>query len=164
MSLDEVAEDDDFLTYWNSRARPTTRILGVEVVVPSPDTVPISFDALLERFKDSDSANRAELEELLGELFGEDIFDQWQDRGLTAGMLQVLLAWGMWNGNGKQVTFEEAAELVAEAEAKAASSPGKAVNRSARRASSRARSDGTGRSSKPTSRASTGSAKKTSRA
>lgn len=153
-------DDDDFLAYWSTRTRSTTRILGVEVVVPSPDTVPVSFDALMVRFQDTATVNEAAMEELLAKLFGVAVFAQWKDAGITGGMLKVLLAWGMWNGAGKAVSFAEAAELVDEAEAK---SSGKGPNRASRRASSRAGgSAGTGRSSKPTSRASTTSTKRRS--
>lgn len=151
--------EDAFLAFWETRARPTTRILGVDVVVPSPDTVPIEFDALVERFKAVEPGDAAavgeQMERLLVVLFGEGTYETWKAHPqFTRGMLQVLVVWGMTNASGRKVTFDEAAELSAEAEA--AKTSGKAPNRAARRtASSPGKSGGTGRSSSGTSAAST---------
>lgn len=152
-------EDDDFLQFWDEHEAkqevPTTRILGVDV--PIPHDIPLAFEKKFEELKDSEDVE--DVKRLLKFLFIKDVLDQWTDRGLTAKMLQVLLAWGMSCASGNPIEFAEAAELVEKAQQEKAASEGKAptaINRAGRRASSKTRaSAGTGRSLKPTSRANT---------
>lgn len=166
-------QDDDFLAFWDrykaTKGRETVRILGVEVTVPTD--MPLTYeDDFRERMgtlrvSTTDSSSQQALEEfreLLVPLFGEGTYEVWKERGLTGRMLQVLLAWAMRNAKGQPTTFEEAAEIVDEAEQLRAEGKAPAApNRAARRASSRTRaSAGTGASSKPTSRASTASRRK----
>lgn len=160
--VDERQDDDEFLAFWEQhraeQEQPTTRILGVDVVVPTD--LPLEVEDLASQLHDS--GRREDFERLLGILFGPDTFEQWKRNGLTSRMLRVLVAWGFANANGRSVSFAEAADLVDKAEALKAErdAAGKATgpNRAARRASSKTRaSAGTGRSSSRTSAANTAS-------
>lgn len=134
-----VPDEDDFLRYWATRpGKPaeTRTIIGVTVEVPHD--VPLRFnDDVAERIGSSDPDS---VKFLLEGLFGADPLEQWVANGATGEQLQVILAWGMANAQGKPCDFAEAAELVAQAQARDAE--GKApvpLNRAARRASSRTR-------------------------
>jgi hypothetical protein len=141
-----VPDEDDFLSYWASRpGKPaeTKTIIGVAVKVPHD--VPLRFnDDVAERIGSSDPDS---VKFLLEGLFGSDPLEQWVANGATGEQLQVILAWGMANGQGQPTTFAEAAEIVEKARERDAA--GKApvpLNRAARRASSRTRASGrTGR-------------------
>lgn len=165
MSTAEPRQDDDFLAFWEQHraaAAPpeTKRILGVDVAVPTD--LPLSFEDGSREL--ANSQDPADFERLLVMLFGEGTLQKWKANGLTSQQLRVLVAWGMANGSGKPTTFAEAAEMVRLAEEKKAQdeAEGKAPpNRAARRASSRTSGSGdTGRSSSPTSAASTRSRRK----
>lgn len=162
MSNDDTEFDrdtDDFLSFWAEYQAqqdvPTRRIFGVDV--PIPNDIPLAFEKQAEELQNSNDIE--DIKRLLAALFAPEIFDQWMDRGLTNKMLSVLLAWGMSNASGSPIEFAEAAELVEQAERDKAANGGKAptpLNRAGRRASSKTgASGGTGRSSKPTSRANT---------
>lgn len=154
-------EEDDFLAFWDQQRaqakQATTRILGVDVVVPSD--IPLGLQDLATELQDS--TDPADIERLVRMLFGEGVYRQWTVNGLTVKMLTTLFCWGMANGAGKATTFAEAAELAAEAEeAKAkAEAEGKGLtppNRANRRGSSKTGGSGaTGRSSKQILRANT---------
>lgn len=162
MSAPEVSEDD-FLAFWRDHrakdAPGTKRILGVDVTVPTD--LPLGIEDLAEELKDSQDTK--DIGRLVGLIFGPDVYEQWKANGITVPMLRVLFAWGMSNGSGKSISFEEAAELVEAAEA-AGEGKAPAVNRVARRASSRtAASVEAGRTSSRTSAANTTSTRKKSR-
>jgi hypothetical protein len=157
---EQVAEDD-FLAFWRDHEAQqtprTTRILGVEVVVPTD--IPLSVERLADQMHAG--ADPAQLKQLLRTMFGADHLDLWIANGLTARMMLVIVAWGMANGTGTETTFERAMELTADLEAQGAGKAPAATNRAARRASSpTGRSASTGRSSSPTSAASTTSRRK----
>lgn len=142
--------DDEFLAFWRDhRARTThqtARILGVDVPVPSE--LPMAITDAAEQLVDS--TDPADIERVVGMLFGADIYTQWKANGLTTGMLQILVTWGMANAAGQATTFEQAAELAEQAEH--AGKARLAANRAARRASSpTVPSVNTGRSSWPIS-------------
>lgn len=145
---------DSFDAWWadHSQAREveTTTILGVEVDVPTD--IPLEVEMLLTR-KDgnltSDDVRRAvEL------VFGEDVLADWmsQTPPISSFQFSVIFAWAMSHGQGKPVTFQEAAEAIREAQE--AERP---TNRAARRAAARPRGSATGSRSPQTSRGSTGS-------
>jgi hypothetical protein len=161
----DLEREDDFLAFWRDHrakdAPETRRILGVDVIVPTD--LPLGIEDIateLQNSQDPDDIGR-----LVALIFGADIYGQWKSAGVSMPMLQVLFAWGMSNGAGKAISFEEAAALVADAEAKqAAEGKAPAANRAARRASSPTpASAAAGRTSSRTSAASTGSGRKTSR-
>lgn len=164
--IDEAAEldQDDFLAFWRTRqaaaAPETKRILGVEVVVPTD--MPLRVETMAGRMKDTQDP--AELKALLAELFGADHLGAWIANGLTAGMMKVILAWGITNATGTPTTFERALELAEQAEADEASGKDRPVpNRADRRVSSgTGKSANTGRSSSPTSAANTTSRRRES--
>lgn len=161
------AGEDDFLAFWDqhqsAEKRPTKTILGVEVVVPYD--LPLNFEREAERLKKSSDPD--DLGYLVSLLFGQDLLDQWIERGLRSEQFKVLLSWASLNAAGRPTDFAEAAEIAAKAEAAAGKAlvPNRATKRAAARASSTTRgSAGTGRTSKQTSAASTGSSRRTSRA
>jgi hypothetical protein len=124
--------------------------------------MPLRVETMAAQMQDSQEP--AELKALLAELFGADHLDTWIANGLTVGMMKVILAWGIANGSGSATTFERATELAAQAEAD--EKAGKALpvpNRADRRVSSgTGKSVSTGRSSSPTSAASTTSRRRKS--
>ncbi|MFF9910615.1 hypothetical protein [Streptomyces sp. NPDC013457] len=134
----------------------TETIRGVEV--PIPTDVPLALEQRLKALESEDSEEA--IREMVTLLFGEDVLDQWIANGMGLMEFKTVLAWGMAHATGTKVTFREAYDTVVAAEAE----EGKAPNRAARRAASTPRSVSTGGRSKPTSRASTTSARKTSRA
>jgi hypothetical protein len=140
--------------------RETVDVEGVQVPVPAD--LPFGFQHRAEQL--SASSSEEDVAELITMLFGPDIFEQLVEAGLGAIGFLTLLMWGMAQGSGRDMSFGEAYEIVA------SDDPGKAVakaipaNRAARRAASKPRSTSTGARSSRTSAASTGSARKTSRA
>jgi hypothetical protein len=140
--------------------RETVDVEGV--AVPVPADLPFGFKHRAEQL--SASSSEDDVAELVGMLFGPDIYDQLVDAGLGAMGFLTLLMWGMAQGSGRDLSFSEAYEIVT------SDDPGKAAvraipqNRAARRAASKPRSTSTGARSSRTSAASTGSARKTSRA
>lgn len=162
--LERDDREDDFLAFWRDhraqQSPETRRILGVDVVVPTD--LPLGIEDIATELQSSKDPN--DIGRLVALIFGADIYSQWKSAGVSMPMLQVLFAWGMSNGAGKQVSFEEAAALVADAEAKQAEGKAPAANRAARRASSATpASAAAGRTSSRTSAASTTSGRKTSR-
>jgi len=131
----------------------TEVICGVEVPVPTDP--PLAFDDLAAGLSaESEEADFAEVVDLL---YGAGVFEQWKKAGIGAKGLMTALTWGVAQANGRDMTFSEAYAVVT------SDDPGKALNPPANRAARRARSTASGGPSKPTSRASTGSARKTSR-
>lgn len=133
----------------------TTEIEGV--TVPVPNDVPLNFTSLF-----SDLSADAEVEafsEAVALLYGDGVFEQWVAHGMGAKGLLTALMWGYMQGEGQDVTFGDAYQIVT------ADDPGKAAtalvgNRAARRQ----QSSGTGGRSKRTSAASTASPRPRSRA
>ncbi|MFD5266757.1 hypothetical protein [Streptomyces sp. NPDC058335] len=129
-------------------------IRGVEVTVPTD--IPLAMEARINDLQESESEE--DFAELITLLFGIDALKSWRENGMGLLELQTVLAWGIAQANGKELTFAEAFELV-----KQQDDAGKAPNRAARRAASKSPSKSTGGRSKPTSSASTASARTRSR-
>lgn len=125
---------EDFDAFWAAhraqRQRPTATIRGVVVAVP--DSIPLEFEDLYAQAQgrsDPDAYRR-----LIAHLFGEDTYVAWKAAGMGSAELQVVLAWGMANAAGRRMSFAEAAEFVATAEAtKSAAGKAPRPNRAARR-------------------------------
>lgn len=138
-------------SFWAERQREeaaergvetTTVIRGVEVVIPHD--LPLKFDQRVTQMQGS--ARIEDVHDLVGELFGEGVLDEWVESGMGDREFQTVLLWGIARGKGRQVTFEQAYEAVR--------TQGKSLlpNRSAKRGSARS-----GGPSKQTSAASTAS-------
>lgn len=127
------------------------------VTVPIPTDVPLVLEQRLKVLESEESEEA--IREMVAVLFGDDALDQWIEAGMGILELKTVIAWGMAHATGTKVSFREAYDTVVAAEA----DEGKAPNRATRRAASTSRSKSTGTRSKPTSRASTSSARKTSR-
>ena len=140
--------------FWAEVSGARTEVIrGVTVQVPRD--VPFGFEERLQEL--SESSSREDIADLVESLFGAETFAAWDEAGMGLQELQVVLTWGMAQASGRDLSFREAYEMVLNgAEGKAPSGQ----NRAARRSQSKS----TGGQSKPTSRASTGSARKTSRA
>lgn len=155
------AESAGWDAFWAEvQAKGATEVIR-GVTVPVPSDLPLSFQMRMNALKDSDRDE--DIRELVGLIFGVGVLDQWVDAGMGAQELKIVLAWGVANGGGKPVTFREAYDLVMEAEA-AGKAPSPQPNRATRRAASTGRSSASGGALKPTSRANTASARRTSRA
>lgn len=138
----------------------TTVIRGVEVRVPTD--VPMAMEQRIEELQDSE--RKEDLAELLSMLFGQDVLEQWMNAGMGMLELQTVMTWAMAQAGGRDLTFAEALDLVRSGEAGKLPGP-KGPNRAVRRAGAPAkRSAVGGGQSKRTSRVSTGTARKTSRA
>ncbi len=147
--------------FWAEVSGGRTEVIrGVEVAVPSD--VPMALEQRVEELRDSDS--KEDLAELLALLFGQDVLDQWMDAGMGMLELQTVLTWGMAQAGGRDLSFAEALDMVRSGEAGKLPGP-KGPNRATRRATGAPakRSAAGGGRSKPTSRASTSSSRKTSR-
>lgn len=130
--------------------RRTTVIRGVEV--PVPTDVSLRLRRRIEELQDSEDENH--IAELVALVFGQDVFWAWEEAGIGAFEFQVILTWGMAQAFGREdYTFEQALDAVRKGE------EGKALGVPANRAARRSRSAATGGRSKPTSRASTASAR-----
>ncbi|MFI6904888.1 hypothetical protein ACIBKY_26745 [Nonomuraea sp. NPDC050394] len=155
---DEEDEFEEWDAYWDEVERkkaaelggPTTRIIrGVEVQVPHD--LPLMFERTLDKVKGAD-----DFKGLVAALFGADALDAWIANGMKEEEFRVVFAWGYANGKGIPTSFRKAHEMAQAQQARSGS--GKETG-SARTSSG---SGGTGSSSKPTSRGSTASRRKTS--
>ncbi|WP_151480622.1 hypothetical protein [Streptomyces albicerus] len=151
--------DDSFDAFWDEQhgGHRTTVVKGVTVVVPND--LPVGFG---ERYAAlSDSSSDEDVAELIAMLFGEEAAEKWlAPPKIGTRQLMTVLLWGMAQASGDDITFAEALERVTKELKGKAQSP----NRAARRAVSKKPSASTGGQSRPTSAASTTSARKSSRA
>lgn len=147
---------DSFWEEIHAAARTET-IRGVTITVPTD--VPLRIERRMDELRDS--AEEADVAELVAELFGADALDTWVTNGMGVVEFKTLIAWGVAQGNGRDISFREAYEKV-----RAADEEGKpeGPNRAARRAASKKPSASTGGRSKRTSNASTASTRTRSRA
>ncbi|MEV6105697.1 hypothetical protein AB0M28_13415 [Streptomyces sp. NPDC051940] len=160
MTADEAAESsptESWDSFWAEvRAKEQVRtevIRDVEVAVPTD--LPL---ALVERADElQTSGSEADIHELVARLFGKDVYGEWVANGMGLREFKVVLAWGMAQGRGTDISFAEAYKAVVDVE------QGKDQPTPANRAERRAQSKSTGGRSKRTSSGSTGSARKTSR-
>lgn len=147
---DEQDVFEDFDAYWAEHGtRPTVRtalICGVEVEVPND--LPLEVEVITRR-RGGDLTD-TDVERVVELIFGKETFDEWLAKGMTSAQFPIVCAWGMLNGSGKPTTFAEAAKHVEE-------SAERPTNRAERRAATRPRGSVSGRSSSPSSAASTGS-------
>lgn len=138
-----MGETEDFDAYWAEQAaarKPRmARICGV--VVPVPTSMPLYVEQMVAEMQHS--TRLSDLAEVITALFGEGIYEQWVDAGIDSAQLRVVLSWGAANANGRAMSFPEAAEMIAQAEAEQAQGKAQApTNRAHRRASSRTRGYG----------------------
>lgn len=141
--------------FWAEASGGRTEVIrGVEVTVPTD--IPLAMEQRVNDLQASESEE--DFAELITLLFGIDALESWREAGMGLLELQTVLAWGIAQANGKELSFGEAFELV-----KQQADAGKAPNRATRRAASRKPSASTGGPSKRTSSASTASARTKSR-
>lgn len=126
----------------------TETIRGVTVRVPTD--IPLAVERRMEELQDSSAME--DVAELVAKIFGADVLDQWIDAGMGMLEFKTVIAWGMAQGTGQDISFRDAYERIRAAD------EGKApagANRAARRAASKKPSGSSGGRSKPTSSAST---------
>ncbi|MFF5790255.1 hypothetical protein ACFY8P_35445 [Streptomyces sp. NPDC012693] len=150
-----TARNESWDAFWSEVSRGTTEtIRGVTVAVPTD--MPLIVERRVQELQDS--ADLDDIAELVSLIFGTDCMEQWRENGMGLREFQTVLTWGLAHASANPLTFAEAYELVEQGEgAQAGKAP---ANRAARRAQSKS----TGGPSKRTSSASTGSARKKSRA
>ncbi|MFJ9645016.1 hypothetical protein [Streptomyces sp. NPDC101206] len=138
------------------RGQRTELIAGVEV--PVPTDVPLLFEEMANSL--SEASAESDFAEVVDLLYGAGVFAQWKAAGMGAVDLMTVLTWGFAQASGLAMTFSEAYEVVT------SDDPGKALAqaRPGNRAARRQQSAATGGRSKPTSRASTATTRRPSRA
>lgn len=132
----------------------TETICGVTVRVPTD--ISLRFDKRLQDLMGSGSEE--DVQELVRDLFGADVYQQWVDSGMTARQFRTVLGWGMAHARGKPLSFREAYDLMKRAEDGQGNDQAPEMsggNRAQRRQSAR-----TGGRSKATSGGSTSSRRK----
>lgn len=135
----------------------TETVRGVLVKVPF--NLPMRFERLLDGL--DGSATGEKVRQLLVDLFGVDVLDQWIDAGMDSLEFKVVLRWSIAHGRGRPITFREAYEQVkAMPDDENEDGGGSGKDDSTPTKSGSASS---GRSSKPTSTANTGSPRRASR-
>ncbi|NUS86317.1 MAG: hypothetical protein HOY75_27240 [Streptomyces sp.] len=156
MTARKTTADQSFDDFWAEVSRGRTEVIrGVEVQVPTD--MPLIVEQRVEELQNSGSLE--DIQELLGLLFGADVLDQWLQAGMGLREFQVIITWGLAHASGRELTFQEAFDLVQQGAGAGKQLAPKGPNRAARRSQSAA---GGGRS-KRTSSASTATARKTSR-
>lgn len=101
---------EDFDQFWQQRdrKRPATTIMGRRVELPP--ALPLRFE--MEARLASRSKSEADVQRLVGILFGEDALEHWRDNGMDLEQFMVLLAWAPRVIAGQQVTLAEVADAV----------------------------------------------------
>jgi len=152
-----AAGHESWDAFWAQALGGRTEVIrGVEV--PVPNDMPLAMEKRIEELSESEAEE--DLRELIAMLFGADVLGAWVENGMGVLEFQTVLAWGMAQAGGRDMSFAEALELVrSEGKRPGPQGPNRATRRSA---SAKASASGGGRS-KRTSSASTGSARKTSR-
>lgn len=156
-----AAEHETWDAFWSEVSGGRTEtIRGVQVRVPSD--MPLAMERRIEELRDSEAEE--DVAELVALLFGEDVMAAWVENGMGGLEFQTVLTWGMAQAGGRDLSFREALDLVREGAGEGKPLGPKGPNRAARRAAPAKRSAAGGGRSKRTSSASTGSARRTSRA
>jgi hypothetical protein len=159
----KTAEHQSWDAFWAEVSDGRTEtIRGVTVRVPSD--MPLAMERRIEELRDSEAEE--DVAELVSLLFGADVMETWIDNGMGSKEFQTVLTWGMAQAGGQDISFEDALNLVLSGGGEGKQVGPKGPNRAARRATGAPakRSAAGGGRSKRTSSASTGSARRTSRA
>ncbi|MGW0495042.1 hypothetical protein ACWD0Z_06265 [Streptomyces sp. NPDC003007] len=148
--------------FWAEVSGGRTEVIrGVEVQVPTD--MPLVMERRIEELRESEAEE--DVTELVSLLFGDDVMATWIENGMGAMEFQTVLTWGMAQAGGRDLTFTEALDLVRSGDGEGKQTGPQGPNRAARRAGAPVkRSAAGGGRSKPISRASTSSSRKTSRA
>lgn len=172
----EAGDTEDFDAFWAEADREANRprlnnVRGVNLVLPA--SVPLKFE--MEATRLANSTGDADTRYIVGQLFGRDghatdnetgqsldvdqLIDTWVGRGMEADQFQVLLMWAAANLRGMGLSLADARDELRKMRA-AKDGAGAGAGKAATRGGS---SKSTGRGSKQTSSASTGSRRGTSR-
>lgn len=111
-----------------ARKQRTFRLFGADVPVPAAISLDLSM-----RVDDTDVDDTDTLEELVAEMYGDGELQRWREAGCNTMEFAVLLAWGSAQGQGNDISFDDARQLIADRAA------GKAPNRATRRDRARKR-------------------------
>lgn len=112
----EVADFDQWREQQRRRRGGGHRVRAFGREVELPTSIPLGLTLDLDHL--SGSSDLADIKRIVGQIYGADALDHWIDGGVELEDFQVLMAYGIAAANGQNITFERAAELVAEARAK----------------------------------------------
>lgn len=156
----EEREAEDFSRFWAAQRRRGKVLRNVVpgVDVELPPSLPLAFEIEARRL--ADDRTLAAVHRIFSLLYGEDTLAKLIAGGLDIEQLQVLIVWGSANASGRDMSLGEAHAEYLRLRARSGEQQGKGLLATV---TSGPPSSGTGRSSKPTSRASTGSRKRRSR-
>jgi hypothetical protein len=113
---DEVADFDQWREQQRRRRGGGKRVRAFGQLVELPTGMPLGLTLALDHL--SGSSDLADIKRIVGQIYGADALDHWIANGVELEDFQVLLTYGIAAANGQAITFERAAELVAEARAK----------------------------------------------
>lgn len=153
---------EDWDAFWSQHVesrRPKARIRGVEVTAPYD--MPLE---LAERMQAADANDTGLVQDLLAELYGEGIVEQWTAAGMGGLEFFVVLTWSYMRAGGSTATFAEAFEAVEKGLASGALDldaeqpvPNRADKRAAAKAAPKGSTTPSGRTGARSSRTSAGS-------
>ena len=92
-----------------ARKAETIRVFDQDVPTPTA----ISLD-LAMRVDEADVDDTETLDELVAEMYGDGELERWRAAGCSTREFAVLLAWGSARGQGQELSFADAAQLVAD--------------------------------------------------
>lgn len=101
---------EDWDAFWSQHVasrRPMVRIRGVDVTAPYD--MPLE---LAERMQAADASDTTLVQDLLGELYGEGIVEQWTAAGMGGLEFFVVLTWSYMRAGGSTATFADAFDAV----------------------------------------------------
>jgi hypothetical protein len=101
---------EDWDAFWSTHVearRPKARIRGVEVTAPYD--LPLE---LAERMQEANANDTTLVQDLLAELYGEGIVEQWTAAGMGSLEFFVVLTWSYMRAGGSSATFADAFDAV----------------------------------------------------
>jgi hypothetical protein len=105
-----AAQVEDWDAFWSKHVaerRPRALIRGVEVTAPYD--LPLE---LAERMQNATPDDTTLVQDLLAELYGDGIVDQWTAAGMGGLEFFVVLTWSYMRAGGSAATFADAFEAV----------------------------------------------------
>ena len=153
----DQVQSEDFDAFWSAQEaakpeRPTlSNIRGSGITLRAPAELPLQFEILRDKLMESGRAQDVRV--LFDMLFSAGTYDALAERGLEPSQLALLMSWGVANTGTSRTSLAEVQATLDKIEAGGQGKDDASGGRSSK----------AGGSSKPTSRGSTGSKKRTSR-
>lgn len=103
----------DFDQFWEgySEGIPAEKIQIMGMTIQLRMDIPLK---LLIQMGSTDSRDLSSMTELLSKLYGNEVFNQLLDKGLSLPQLPILMAWSIARIQGMEITFEEVAKQLKE--------------------------------------------------